>query len=821
MLCAGFDWDHPSPLRHLELTLAKDHRLVHLESLGLRRPRLAVADLRRLVWKAGRGVGLVRPRFGGGPVTVVGAVGVPLYGHSPVRAFNARWLMRTLRPALPGRPDLFLTSLPSAVDLLELVDARVSAYYRVDDWPQWPGIDADVVTGLERRLMDRVDLSFCTSRALLDRTWSRNGRALHLPQGVDLAHFARGPGPVHPRLAGIPHPVIGFLGTLDDRLDVALLRNLTARWRGSVVLAGARARGAPRLPRGVQWIGHVPYEELAQVTRAVDVWMLPYVVGSRTDAIDPLKLREYLATGLPVVSTPLPEVRRWSPHVVTAASPDEFVRTAARVAASPEQGRVERLASLVGHTWDDRRRTFLDAVADVSGAMLAGDLRRTGRAIRQTMPGFTLIVGERTFKLARVDTLRELINRKLISTADFVLQDGASEPVTVARMLEREESEPTDPSRSAAPASVDDLWDAWDDTDSFPVDDLVSRMLQGHSADGEGDEFTSEESSGSSPRGLERYLSDSLPPSDDGPVSVEELPDDAIAEMIESPAAADSPVVVETLPDERPHSFVEYVQQRRATTNLQIHEEEARLVSSPTRSPIGMWPFVIGAGALVVFGLTYFTVRSGAERTYPTESEVRLRLSGQSPESEATPARDVTNAGEDGDDEAPTVSVPDTAERREIRLRSEIPVPLRPFRNVETFRDALFTDLTNSDVPIREIRVDALVLAPTENEFRRRPEEVNVELRLAPEEGETGEDSLAKTFLVLGHYGADAHVRLRRIVVHIRAEAEMGTVFEIEGENAVAFFEGKMDLKALTLDLERRTGSDYLIEVADEDDPGS
>jgi len=424
------------------------------------------------------------------------------------------------------------------------------------------------------------------------------------------------------------------------------------------------------------------------------------------------------------------------------------------------------------------------------------------------MPRFTLIVGERTFKLARVDTLRELLGRKLISRADLVLQDGASEPISVARMLEGEGSGSPSSDQPLPPASVDDLWDAWDDTDSFAVDDLVSRMLQGTSADGEDEEVAAEEPSDSSPRGLERYLSDSVSSSNGG--SIEELPDDAIAVMVESPAngGATEPPVVQ--PPERPRSFVEYVQQSRAgVSNLRIHEEEAQLVTSPGRRTVGPWPFVIGVAALMVAVAMYSTVRTGAERTYPTESEVRQRLMGQ------TPSDPAAQTDDDGEPTAAAVEV-DTAARHEIRLRSEIPVPLRPFRNVETFRDALFTDLTNSNVPVREIRIEALVLAPTENEFRRRPEEVNIELRLAPEEDGVGEDSLAKTVLVLGHYGADAHVRLRRIVIHVRAEDELGAVFEIEGDNAVAFFEAKMDLKALKLDLERRTGSDYLLPV-DED----
>jgi len=342
-----------------------------LESIGLRRPRLDAADLRRAVWKVGRSAGLIQTRTRDPRIAVVGAVGIPLFGLAWARAFNARWLARRLRPILRGRPDLFLTSLPSAIDLLDGIDARLSVYYRVDDWTQWPGIDGGVASDLERRTMDRVDLTFCTSRALLDGAWSRSGEAIHLPQGVDVEHFAaaRRAGPSHPLLEDLPRPLLGFFGTIDDRLDPAILRCLARGWQGSVALVGPRLQGAPRLPRGIHWIDRVDYEDLVPIARAIDVWMLPYRVGRRTDAIDPLKLREYLATGRPVVSTPLPEVAGWAPHVRIAADPDEFLRIAAQAAAAPQQGRAERLACLAGHSWLDRRRTFLRSLAAVSGAM--------------------------------------------------------------------------------------------------------------------------------------------------------------------------------------------------------------------------------------------------------------------------------------------------------------------------------------------------------------------------------------------------------------------------------------------------------------------
>jgi len=109
----------------------------------------------------------------------------------------------------------------------------------------------------------------------------------------------------------------------------------------------------------------VEYAQLPALARGVDAWVLPYVVSERTAAIDPLKLREYLATGRPVVSTPLPDVLPWRDHVWIAADADAFLAAARQATRAPDTGRAARLAALEGHSWDDRRATFLDALRGV------------------------------------------------------------------------------------------------------------------------------------------------------------------------------------------------------------------------------------------------------------------------------------------------------------------------------------------------------------------------------------------------------------------------------------------------------------------------
>ncbi len=375
VVCIGFDWHHPSPLRHLEHTLVPDHRLIHVESIGLRAPRPSWTDLGRAWWKIGRVLGLAGVKGGPDPAgaTILAPLVVPAHGVDLARWFNARAVAGAVRRALPDGavPDLLITALPTAVDLIDRIGARTSVYYRVDDWPRWHGIDGPLVARLEQALMDRVDLTLCTSRALLETAHSRVGAGVHLPQAVDVEHFgaAMRPGPVHPSVAYLDGPVLGFFGTLDDRLDRSLLTHLSAHWPGTVALIGELRGDAPSLPGGaVQHLAAVDYTELPDVARGVDAWLVPYVVGERTRAIDPLKLREYLATGAPVVATALPEVARWRPHVEIGVTPDEVLQTALRLVAHSEIGREERIASLEGHAWQDRRRTFLEAVAAVRDA---------------------------------------------------------------------------------------------------------------------------------------------------------------------------------------------------------------------------------------------------------------------------------------------------------------------------------------------------------------------------------------------------------------------------------------------------------------------
>jgi len=462
------------------------------------------------------------------------------------------------------------------------------------------------------------------------------------------------------------------------------------------------------------------------------------------------------------------------------------------------------------------------------------------------MTRFTLTVGDREYQLGRIGTLRELVQRKLISPADQVSLPGLDRLLTVDEVLAREEDYASLLTGETHETTAEELWDALRDTGAYPVDDLVSQMMDGA---GEGAARAAPgPTARPQPRPLPTFTDIEAAPSSDeidlrqqiGEVvgreeEIEDLPADAITsvpsiEPIESPV--DSTLGAEVTPIESPadpslgsgewqaepvvsdgrvpRSFAQFVQERQVTPGLDISEDRVNLVSGGRTRPLWMWPAIVG---IVVAGASLGTcgvVKQGAEQAFPLESEVRAARAGGDTEYVPVP--------EDDDPTEARTPSPLAVEGnpRELLLRSQIPVPVQPFRNVEAFKDVLFMDLANSGVPAREIRIQALVVAPVSDPERQRPEEVNLELRLAPLEGQAAEDAVLKAYMVIGHYGADAHVRLRRVVIHNRAEDSPGTIYDVQGATVMAFYEGQVDIDAFLLASEVRTGSSYTLELPDE-----
>lgn len=374
----GDDWGrNVSTMQHLFRHLTADYPILWVNAIGHRVPSLSRQDLNRVLQKvkavAGRGAATPQPAMqptpaqGANaaeavtpPLRVIQPRVLPWHHVGPVRAFNSRSLTKAIRQALAAeglsQPPLLVTGSPPSISVFGKLGEYGSAYLCMDDFLHLPNVSAHMIAPLERELLDRVDVTIATAQALVESKRPRSGRSFHLPQGVSFEHFAAR-RPVPAELASLPRPIIGFAGgLLVPPLDVELVRRVAeANPAASVVLVGPVQSdiSALALPN-VHVLGRRPYADLPAYVQAFDVGLIPYVLNPHTIAVDPLKLLEYLAAGVAVVSTDLPEVRKYSAMVRIGATADAFVAAVADALRDAPETSAARTGYARGHDWTVR-----------------------------------------------------------------------------------------------------------------------------------------------------------------------------------------------------------------------------------------------------------------------------------------------------------------------------------------------------------------------------------------------------------------------------------------------------------------------------------
>ena len=356
LLVFADDWGrHPSSCQHLVRHLLPRREVVWVNTIGTRPPRLDRAT-------AARAAGKVREWFVGPAVPdaraeecpaqpdlrprVIAPTMWPSFRSSFARALNRRLLLRALRPvvaALPA-PPVVVTTLPLVADLIGRLPAARWVYYCVDDFSVWPGYDGDTMLRMERDLVPKVDSVVAVSETLVKHVAALGQPAHLLTHGVDLDHWRKPvPAGVPPEFTGLEPPIVLFWGVIDRRTDTAFVKALTA---GTVVLVGPREDPDPellRLPRVVTR-PPVPFDRLPALAAAAAVLVMPYLDAPVTRAMQPLKLKEYLATGKPAVVRDLPATRMWADCADLAGKPGQFAALVAERLADglPEAQRAAR-----------------------------------------------------------------------------------------------------------------------------------------------------------------------------------------------------------------------------------------------------------------------------------------------------------------------------------------------------------------------------------------------------------------------------------------------------------------------------------------------
>jgi glycosyltransferase involved in cell wall biosynthesis len=280
-------------------------------------------------------------------------------------------IRRAIRAVDPRRrmPLQIWTFAPDVPYLQGKFDEECFLYYCVDEYTEFEGFDTSRIKASEDELIDRADIVITTSESLLDTKGARRPDALLVNHGVDFDHFARAwrvPPQPPDDLATIPRPIFGFFGLIHHWVDVALLAKVAEmRPYHSFVLIGDCCVDVGELQRqsNVFLLGRRPYEDLPAYCAAFDAGLLLFSRSAMTQNVNPIKMYEYLAAGLPVISTSIPEARRFEGPIALADTAEEFARACDRAVELESTGRREMISRVVeSETWLSRVEYLSDAV---------------------------------------------------------------------------------------------------------------------------------------------------------------------------------------------------------------------------------------------------------------------------------------------------------------------------------------------------------------------------------------------------------------------------------------------------------------------------
>jgi glycosyltransferase involved in cell wall biosynthesis len=373
----GDDWGrHVSTLQHLFGRISRETTVIWFNSLGQRKP--GIRDLGR-AWQKARAMTMLRGRNShpsapqpgvAPPQFIVEPRVLPWHDNRVVSSLNRMSLKRdvaaTVRRARV-REFVLVTGNPVSAGLVGECGERASIYFCMDDFLLLPGTSPEMIAPLEQDLLRRVDAVVATAQLLVEKKVPSSGISYHLPQGVNYQHFAEA-RPAPAELQQLPRPIVGFAGGVGPAVDTGTLHALSrAIPTASIVLIGPVSLPRESLrARNIHVMGPRAYQDLPAYVQAFDVGIIPYVDNEWTRTVDSLKLLEYLAAGIPVVATPLPEMHKYADAISLAAPGDPFVRavTANLQGTGSARGAMAR-AYASRHSWERRAERFLEIVDQV------------------------------------------------------------------------------------------------------------------------------------------------------------------------------------------------------------------------------------------------------------------------------------------------------------------------------------------------------------------------------------------------------------------------------------------------------------------------
>lgn len=295
--------------------------------------------------------------------------------NSKIMASQIRLAMQKLNITQP----VVWTQNPFAASLLNQLNEKALIYDVTDDWAALAGTSARFLERVRKgdaALLKRATCVLTCSKYLYHQKKDSNSHTFLIPNGVEVSHYEKigtKDLQVVPVIAEIKHPIVGYTGSLHlARLDIDLICQLAKSYPDhNFVFVGpnflplevtTKLRTFPN----IHLLGAVPYLQIPNYMQAFDALMIPHVISNFTESLNPLKMFEYLAAGLPVIATDIAGVRDYRETFKVAASTEEFIQGISEVLANKVFFSKEKARQLAEKAdWRNRVETVLKVLEQV------------------------------------------------------------------------------------------------------------------------------------------------------------------------------------------------------------------------------------------------------------------------------------------------------------------------------------------------------------------------------------------------------------------------------------------------------------------------
>jgi glycosyltransferase involved in cell wall biosynthesis len=376
VLCfGGGDWWYHNQA-HIDMQImrrfAKNRTVVYVNSLVVQKPKITQG--RKFVAKCLR---KAKSIFTGLKKTDAGfwaysPVSLPLHHIRWARFLNeniVRWQIRHIMRKLTFNDPIIWVACPAACDIALSLKKSKLVYQRADRWEEFPNVDKQVVCEYDHKLKSEADLTIFVSESLYAQESALCRNAVYLDHGVDYEMFAKAEQDLRipSEMNRIRKPVIGFFGGIDEHtFDILFMEKVIKLLpEMSFVFIGKASIDCSGLiaQKNVFLLGQKPYEEIPHYGKCFDAAIMPWRQNRWIQACNPVKLKEYLALGKPVVTTPFAELQKYHEVAYEAQTPEQFVTCIKKALQENCPDRIAaRRRKVMQSTWDSKAEMVLTAL---------------------------------------------------------------------------------------------------------------------------------------------------------------------------------------------------------------------------------------------------------------------------------------------------------------------------------------------------------------------------------------------------------------------------------------------------------------------------